>query len=411
MALSRRARQYATSVGAVLVVGVVVAALRALPGVDATAVSQAGADLRGVDRQPVGAGRLLRHRQPDLERAVLPAGDPGSAARGVRGGAYIGVGPDQNFSYIGEVRPSIAFIIDVRRDNLLLHLLFKALFELSATRIEYLAHLTGRPLPPAVERLAQAPIDRLIAYFEQDARQPRGGRRAQRRGSTRRSAAPACRSRAEDLATIAGFHRRFMEDGLSLRFNSAGRPPQAYYPTYRDLLLETDAARQPDQLPRLGGDLPVREVDAGAAIASSRWSATSAVHRRCRRSAARSPRAASGCRRSTSRTSSSICSARARSRASSPTCAASRGASSAVLIRSVFGRYPTFGRPGDASQSQLHGARRPDRRLRRRAVSIVRGARGAVSKSLIPAPSAAAPRDPQSRARRLGSLESRRSEC
>ena len=37
---------------------------------------------------------------------------------GVRGGAYIGVGPDQNFSYIARIRPSIAFIIDIRRDNL-----------------------------------------------------------------------------------------------------------------------------------------------------------------------------------------------------------------------------------------------------------------------------------------------------
>src|SRR4030095_5831246 len=48
------------------------------------------------------------------------------ALRQVRGGgAYIGVGPDQNFSYIAAARPSIAFLIDVRRDNLLLHLLFK----------------------------------------------------------------------------------------------------------------------------------------------------------------------------------------------------------------------------------------------------------------------------------------------
>src|SRR5262245_29283484 len=39
---------------------------------------------------------------------------------GVKGGAYIGVGPDQNFSYIAAVRPDIAFIVDVRRDNMLL---------------------------------------------------------------------------------------------------------------------------------------------------------------------------------------------------------------------------------------------------------------------------------------------------
>src|SRR5215831_20611194 len=59
---------------------------------------------------------------------------PDLARRGVHGGAYIGVGPDQNFSYIAATRPAIAFIIDVRRDNELLHLLFKAFFKESRTR-------------------------------------------------------------------------------------------------------------------------------------------------------------------------------------------------------------------------------------------------------------------------------------
>src|SRR5262252_6651083 len=44
----------------------------------------------------------------------------------VTGGAYLGVGPDQNFSYIAQIRPRIAFIVDIRRDNLVEHLLFKA---------------------------------------------------------------------------------------------------------------------------------------------------------------------------------------------------------------------------------------------------------------------------------------------
>ena len=54
--------------------------------------------------------------------------------RGISGGVYIGVGPDQNFSYIAHVRPSVAVIVDIRRDNLLLHLLFKALFESAPSR-------------------------------------------------------------------------------------------------------------------------------------------------------------------------------------------------------------------------------------------------------------------------------------
>ena len=66
---------------------------------------------------------------------------------GVRGGAYIGVGPDQNFSLIARVNPSIAFITDIRRDNLLHHLLFKALFEQAQNRTEYVALWLGRAVP------------------------------------------------------------------------------------------------------------------------------------------------------------------------------------------------------------------------------------------------------------------------
>jgi hypothetical protein len=45
---------------------------------------------------------------------------------------------------------------------------------------------------------------------------------------------------AHDRATIARFHRRFVDAGLTLKFNSTGRPPQYDYPAYRDLLLEVD---------------------------------------------------------------------------------------------------------------------------------------------------------------------------
>src|SRR5215208_5258087 len=34
--------------------------------------------------------------------------------QGVRGGVYVGVGPDQNFSYIAFIRPAIAFMVDIR---------------------------------------------------------------------------------------------------------------------------------------------------------------------------------------------------------------------------------------------------------------------------------------------------------
>jgi hypothetical protein len=162
---------------------------------------------------------------------------------GIRGGAYIGVGPDTNFSYIAEVRPAMAFIIDVRRDNLLLHLLFKSLFAISESRIEYLAYLLGRPAPPAIDGWRAAPIDRIAAYLDRAAPSA-ASLAASRRRIERELEKTGVPLSAEDLATIAGFHQRFMDAGLELRFNSTGRPPQFHYPTYRDLLLETDSRGQ-----------------------------------------------------------------------------------------------------------------------------------------------------------------------
>src|SRR6266478_3069863 len=63
------------------------------------------------------------------------------------GRAYMGVGPEQNFTYIVALQPQMAFIIDVRRGNLDLHLMYKALFELSADRAEFVSRLFARKLP------------------------------------------------------------------------------------------------------------------------------------------------------------------------------------------------------------------------------------------------------------------------
>src|SRR4051812_19961222 len=60
------------------------------------------------------------------------------------GGVYIGVGPEQNFTYIARLRPRMAFIIDIRRENADLHLLYKALFELSDDRIAFVSRLFSR---------------------------------------------------------------------------------------------------------------------------------------------------------------------------------------------------------------------------------------------------------------------------
>jgi len=47
---------------------------------------------------------------------------------------YMGVGPEQNFTYMWALQSKMGFIIDIRRQNMLTILLHKALFEMSADR-------------------------------------------------------------------------------------------------------------------------------------------------------------------------------------------------------------------------------------------------------------------------------------
>lgn len=87
--------------------------------------------------------------------ALLPV----LAERVAPGGVYLGVGPEQNFTYIAAMRPRLAVILDIRRGNLRLHLFYKALFELSEDRAGFLARLFGRaPLAGAASGATAAEL-------------------------------------------------------------------------------------------------------------------------------------------------------------------------------------------------------------------------------------------------------------
>src|ERR1043166_2215352 len=66
-------------------------------------------------------------------------------------GAYVGVAPEQNFTYIAALRPRIAFIIDIRRQAIIQHLMYKALFEMAADRADFLSLLLARPRPAGLD--------------------------------------------------------------------------------------------------------------------------------------------------------------------------------------------------------------------------------------------------------------------
>jgi hypothetical protein len=63
------------------------------------------------------------------------------------GGAYVGVGNEQNFHYIAAVHPGIAFIVDSSRETIMEHLVFKAIFEMAADRADFVSLLFAKPRP------------------------------------------------------------------------------------------------------------------------------------------------------------------------------------------------------------------------------------------------------------------------
>src|SRR5688572_5471567 len=67
------------------------------------------------------------------------------------GGVYIGVGPEQNFTYVSVLQSKLAFVIDIRRQNMLELLMYKALFEMSPNRIDFVSNLFSRVRPEGLD--------------------------------------------------------------------------------------------------------------------------------------------------------------------------------------------------------------------------------------------------------------------
>jgi hypothetical protein len=160
---------------------------------------------------------------------------------GTHGGAYIGVGPDQNFSYIALIKPSIAFMLDVRRDNLLEHLFYKSLFSLSRNRFEFLCRLFGKPIPPDVDHWTGRQIGAILVYLDRSPTDS-GAVAETRRLINERIAGFGVPLDAHDRAMIERYRAEFVSDGLDTRYSSIGRNNRMDYPTFRQLVLAPDRA-------------------------------------------------------------------------------------------------------------------------------------------------------------------------
>ena len=157
----------------------------------------------------------------------------------IQGGAFIGVGPDQSFSYIAQVRPNIAFMVDVRRDNLLQHLLFKSLFESARNRVEFLCLFFGKPIPADLKSWEARSIQDIVAYVDKTPKEQKLFDATHTALSAKIKSYGIKISEAE-FSTIKRMHTEFFTSGLDLKFTSHGRGSRYYYPNYRDLTLEKD---------------------------------------------------------------------------------------------------------------------------------------------------------------------------
>src|SRR5215472_10864822 len=153
------------------------------------------------------------------------------------GGIYLGVGPDQNFSYIVHTRPMLAVITDIRRQNMLEHLWFKALLSLASNRVEYLALLVSRETPQVKAGASLQDILEAVRKSRTDEKLFLRNLAAVKKALTETY---KLKLSSDDLAKIEYVYRTFWDENLELRFSSIGRGNALNYPTFEEMLLETD---------------------------------------------------------------------------------------------------------------------------------------------------------------------------
>ena len=174
---------------------------------------------------------------------------PSLQAAAGSGGVYLGVAPDQNFTYMAAVRPKMAFILDIRRGNLLQHLMYKAVFELSADRAEFVSRLFSKARPAGLTTKSTV-LEIFSAYARVETSEALYKRNlaAIKSHLTRTLGLPLTE---DDLAQLESIYFSFFWDGPALRYSSSpsglgGRggitfgPTGSRFPTYEEMVIQTD---------------------------------------------------------------------------------------------------------------------------------------------------------------------------
>jgi hypothetical protein len=171
---------------------------------------------------------------PTLQKSLTP------------GGVYLGVGPEQNFTYIANLRPRMAVIFDIRRQNAMHHLMYKALMELSPTRAEFVARLFSRP---SVARLTMV-TDVAVLFDSAGMAEPSDSAFEANHNAivTTLLERHGFALTADDLATINHVYTVFYHAGpdINYGYRASGRgfpavPFRSRYPTFGMLQAATNA--------------------------------------------------------------------------------------------------------------------------------------------------------------------------
>ncbi len=161
-----------------------------------------------------------------------------------RGGVYLGVGPDQNFTYIAALRPRIAFVVDIRRLNVMQHLFYKSLFELGETRADFLSRLFARPRPAGLDTTTS--IEAMILAYQQVLPDSQLHLRNLRELWTHLRTTHAFPITEEEFSGVEYVASAFFAAGPELTYNfGSGRGGRGFgggrfMPTYGQMMAETD---------------------------------------------------------------------------------------------------------------------------------------------------------------------------
>jgi hypothetical protein len=159
-------------------------------------------------------------------------------------GAYLGVAPDQNFTFIVALEPKIAFIVDIRRGNLDTHLMYKALLELSSDRVDFYSRLFSRKRPDGLGTMST--VQEIASAFTNlpasDAL-ARENLKAIEDHLVKKHGFPLD---DEDLKSIEYVYGMFVQFGPAITYQSSNRGRFGFgnMPNYAELQMATDAEGQ-----------------------------------------------------------------------------------------------------------------------------------------------------------------------